>query len=154
VSLQDNFARRPLLACGDVRDCDGITLTESPRATGPGDDHADVPDPRTIDPYQAVAEYPELTSLLAIAERSDTGWYFRHVRENGELVAIQGVRNGAGYLDIIRIYGPDRAVVARAWLIGERAGELLFNREGEPGTVIPELLSLGEPLLRPSRLHP
>jgi hypothetical protein len=129
-------------------------VTESPRATGPGDDHADVPDPRTIDPYQAVAEYPELASLLAIAERCDTGWRFRHVREGGEVVAIQGVRTGSGYLDVIRIFGPERAVVARAWLVGERAGELLFNREGEPGTVIPELLSLGEPVLRSSRLDP
>ena len=154
MSPKDNSVARPLLICPDVRECDGITITENPRATGSGDDHADVPDPRTIDPYQAVAEYPELSSLLAIAERSDTGWYFRHVHENGELVAIQGVRTGTGYLDVIRIYGQDRAVVARAWLIGERAGELLFNRVGEPGAVIPELLSLPEPVLRPSRLHP
>ncbi|WP_137814929.1 hypothetical protein [Gandjariella thermophila] len=104
-----------------------------------------MPDPRSIDPYQAIAEYPELAPLLAIAERTDSGWHFRPVHVRGELVAVQGLRTGLGYLDVIRIYGPDRVVVARALLVGDRAGELVFNQEGHPAEVIPALLSLPEP---------
>jgi hypothetical protein len=110
-----------------------------------GEEAAEIQDPRSIDPYRAVVEYPELAPLLALAERTDTGWHFAPMHAGGELVAIQGLRTGMGYLDVIRIYGPDRVVVARAWLVGERAGEFLFNREGHPAEVIPALLSLPEP---------
>jgi hypothetical protein len=112
---------------------------------GEGAAAVEVPDPRSIDPYQAVVEYPELAPLLALAERTDTGWHFGPMYADGELVAIQGLRTGAGYLDVIRVYGPNRVVVARAWLVGERAGEFLFNREGHPAEVIPALLSLPDP---------
>jgi hypothetical protein len=104
-----------------------------------------VPDVGSIDPYQAVIEYPELAPLLALCERADTGWAFTHERRGGEVVAIQGVRHTPGYLDIIRIYSYRRAVVARAPLTGPDAGRLAFHRAGPPADVIPVLLALPEP---------
>jgi hypothetical protein len=97
-----------------------------------------------VDPYAAVAEYPVLEPLLALCERTDTGWRFRHRRDAaGEIAAIQGVRVVAGsHLDVVRIYSHDRVVVARAWLVGERAGEFLLNAVGPPEKVIPLLVSL------------
>jgi hypothetical protein len=101
---------------------------------------------RPLDPYAAVAEYPVLEPLLALCERADTGWRFRHRRDpTGEVTAIQGIRVVAGsHMDVVRIYSHDRVVVARAWLVGERAGEFLLNVEGRPEKLIPLLVSLPE----------
>ncbi|GDY34012.1 hypothetical protein [Gandjariella thermophila] len=97
-----------------------------------------------IDPYAAVAEYPVLEPLLALCERADSGWVFRHKRgRSGEVTAIQGVRIVEGsHLDVVRIISHERVVVARAWLVGERAGEFMLNIEGRPEKVIPILVSL------------
>jgi hypothetical protein len=101
-------------------------------------------DGRPLDPYAAVAEYPVLEPLLALCERSDTGWVFRHKRDaSGEITAIQGIRIVAGsHLDVLRLISHDRVVVARAWLVGERAGEFALNVEGRPERLIPLLVSL------------
>ncbi|GDY34006.1 hypothetical protein [Gandjariella thermophila] len=103
----------------------------------PGAGHA-------LDPYSAVVEYPVLEPLLALCERADSGWVFRHKRgRSGEVTAIQGVRIVEGsHMDVVRIVSHERVVVARAWLVGERAGEFMLNVEGRPEKVIPILISL------------
>jgi hypothetical protein len=100
-----------------------------------------------IDPYTAVREYPELESLLALCERADTGWVFKTGRDTttGEIDAVQGMRKGPTYLDVIRITSETRAIVARSWLVGPRAGDFILKKEGHPADVIPLLLSLPEP---------
>jgi hypothetical protein len=97
-----------------------------------------------IDPYAAVEEYPVLEPLLALCERAETGWRFRHKRNTaGEITAIQGVRIVEdSHMDVVRIVSHDRVVVARAWLVGERAGEFVLNVAGRPENVIPLLVSL------------
>jgi hypothetical protein len=97
-----------------------------------------------LDPYAAVEEYPVLEPLLALCERADTGWNFRHKRNAaGEVTAIQGIRIVEGsHMDVLRIISHNRVVVARAWLVGEEAGEFLLNIEGRPEKVIPILVSL------------
>lgn len=102
-----------------------------------------------IDPYRAVAEYPELAPLLAMCERADSGWHFRVARTRlGEVEAIQGMRfRSPVYLDVVRIVSHRRAVVARAWLSGPHAGDFILRRQGPPGPTIALLLSLPEPEL-------
>ncbi|GDY33182.1 hypothetical protein GTS_48150 [Gandjariella thermophila] len=97
-----------------------------------------------VDPYAAVEEYPVLEPLLALCERADTGWRFRHKRDAaGEVTAIQGIRIVDGsHIDVVRIIAHDRVVVARARLVGERAGDFVLNVEGRPEKVIPLLVSL------------
>ncbi|GDY32057.1 hypothetical protein [Gandjariella thermophila] len=97
-----------------------------------------------LDPYTAVAEYPVLEPLLALCERADTGWMFRHKRDSaGQVTAIQGVRIVDGsHMDVVRIIAHDRVVVARARLVGEQAGSFVLNVEGRPEKVIPLLVSL------------
>jgi hypothetical protein len=97
-----------------------------------------------LDPYAAVEEYPVLEPLLALCERADTGWLFRHKRDaSGEVTAIQGIRIVEGsHMDVVRIFSHDRVVVARARLVGDRAGEFVLNTEGPPEQVIPLLVSL------------
>jgi hypothetical protein len=91
-----------------------------------------------------VEEYPVLEPLLALCERADTGWNFRHKRNAaGEVTAIQGIRIVEGsHMDVLRIISHNRVVVARVWLVGEEAGEFLLNIEGRPEKVIPILVSL------------
>jgi hypothetical protein len=102
-----------------------------------------------IDPYRAVAEYPELAPLLAMCERADSGWHFRIARTRaGDIEAIQRMRFRCPvYMDVLRITSHTRAVVARAWLSGPRAGEFILRRQGPPGPAIAALLSLPEPEL-------
>jgi hypothetical protein len=112
--------------------------------------HGIVPEPppgagqQPIDPYTAVAEYPVLEPLLALCERVETGWRFQHKRDAaGEITAIQGIRIVEGsHMDVLRIFSHERVVAARAWLVGERAGDFMLNLEGRPEKVIRVLVSL------------
>lgn len=45
-------------------------------------------------------------------------------------------------MDVVRIVSHNRVVVARAYLVGEEAGEFMLNVEGRPEKVIPILVSL------------
>jgi hypothetical protein len=95
-----------------------------------------------------VEEYPELAPLLAMCERVESGWRFRVARTAaGEIEAIQGMRFRPVYMDVVRIVSHTRAVVARAWLCGPRAGDFILHKQGPPGPVISFLLSLPEPEL-------
>jgi hypothetical protein len=124
-------------AGGDLSTRDGQGVCRF--ALGPGAE--------PLDPYRAVDEYPELAPLLAMCERVESGWRFRIARAaTGEIEAIQGMRfRPPVYMDVVRILSHTRAVVARAWLSGPRAGDFILHKQGPPGPVIALLLSLPEP---------
>jgi hypothetical protein len=105
-----------------------------------------VPPVEILDPDRAVELSPELAPLRDLCAAG--GWLFSVARRNGEISAIYGARIcPPRYMDIVRVFGPDRVVVARAWLSGPRAGDFILNREGPPGEVLPLLLALPEPEL-------
>ena len=104
------------------------------------------PTAEVLDAEHVVEMWPELAPLRDLAAAG--GWMWSASRRLGEISAIHGARiRPPLYMDVVRIFGPHRVVVARAWLSGPHAGGFILNRVGALPDVLPLLLALPEPEL-------
>jgi hypothetical protein len=87
----------------------------------------------------ALAEFPELRRLVDLR---NAGWQFLPVSAEGELVEVRGVRAWPdGWMDAVVV----RFTTEAAGLRCDRAGGVVWEREGDLADVVDGLLDLPSP---------